>query len=354
MSRSRILSLMLCLGAALGFHLKAPRTVSSEWTWVTPPMTIDRAYPSMSGPRESELFVLDSASRELAWITAFRARSVQADEKTPDDQRYLCHTNLIFPAPSRHVQPLGEDKIFRLFTISQGQSELKMPEGFGIPLRLDTPLMVDSQVLNDGESPQGTVQVRQKAELTFVRQSELDKPLKPLFCRMTAILRELENYRGGLGEAPLVGGDGCGLVGAVTPAIPLRDGRQMVAHWTVPPGRREYRREVTRNLNLPYDTTLHMASLHVHSYCEWVELRDLTAETTLLHLRVQRDGSGRPAQVEDFRDAQGIPMYKSHRYEVVSVYNNDSDKTQDAMVNLFLFLHDKEFQPQAGPSSGPP
>ena len=88
--------------------------------------------------------------------------------------------------------------------------------------------------------------------------------------------------------------------------------------------------------------------MHVHPYCESVELRDLSTQSTLFKLRVHRNGaSPNPTAVEHFNDVKGLPMFKDHRYELVSVYNNDSEKTQDAMVNMFLFLHDKTFTTDA-------
>ena len=44
---------------------------------------------------------------------------------------------------------------------------------------------------------------------------------------------------------------------------------------------------------------------------------------------------------------EGLPLYKDHGYEMVSIYNNTSDKEQDAMAVMIFFLKDKTFDADA-------
>ena len=61
----------------------------------------------------------------------------------------MCHSNVDLDM-ARHRQIFGWQKFpsRRLFTLSEGQTEVKLPDGFGIPLRSDEPLSVTAQVLN--------------------------------------------------------------------------------------------------------------------------------------------------------------------------------------------------------------
>ena len=109
------------------------------------------------------------------------------------------------------------------------------------------------------------------------------------------------------------------------------------------PGREENHTLVTKLLALPYDTTLHYVAVHLHPFAESVELRDLTGGTTVYksHAR-QVPGRIGLAEVEFLSSAEGIPLYKDHQYEVVSVYDNTSGVDQDAMATMFLYLAAKD------------
>ena len=49
------------------------------------------------------------------------------------------------------------------------------------------------------------------------------------------------------------------------------------------------------------------------------------------------------AHVDSFSSVEGIPIYKDHEYELVSVYNNITDKNQDSMAVMNLYMLDKDF-----------
>ena len=48
--------------------------------------------------------------------------------------------------------------------------------------------------------------------------------------------------------------------------------------------------------------------------------------------------------VDFFSSKEGIPLYKDHDYEIVSVYNNTTEEDQDSMAVMYLYLLDKKFQ----------
>jgi hypothetical protein len=64
--------------------------------------------------------------------------------------------------------------------------------------------------------------------------------------------------------------------------------------------------------------------------------------------------------VDHFLSVAGLPLYKGHEYEVVSVYENTSGEEQDSMAVFNLYLRDKEFKkpdlsaPAAKPSRAAP
>ena len=122
----------------------------------------------------------------------------------------------------------------------------------------------------------------------------------------------------------------------------------MSGHWIVPPGRSEEHTNVTRWMNLPFDTRLHFAAIHVHPYAESLELRDLTTKKTVFKsiAHNRKNGIGLDA-VDNYSSIEGKPLYKSHSYELISVYNNPTSVNSDSMAVMLLFLDDKEFKKPA-------
>jgi len=78
---------------------------------------------------------------------------------------------------------------------------------------------------------------------------------------------------------------------------------------------------------------------------ESLELRDLTAGKSLF-LSKARASSGKIGidQVDYYSSPEGIPLYKDHEYELVSVYNNTSGEDQDSMAVFYMYLLDKEYK----------
>ena len=50
-----------------------------------------------------------------------------------------------------------------------------------------------------------------------------------------------------------------------------------------------------------------------------------------------------PSRVDRFFSVEGIPLYKAHTYELVSIYDNPTHENADSMASLFLGLDDPEF-----------
>jgi hypothetical protein len=99
-------------------------------------------------------------------------------------------------------------------------------------------------------------------------------------------------------------------------------------------------------LRLPYDTTLHYIAVHMHPFAESLELRDLTTDRSV-YLSKVRPTPGKIGidHVDHFSSAEGIPLYKDHEYELVSVYNNTTGVDQDSMAVMYMYVFDKEYKP---------
>ena len=325
---------------------------------------VDKKYRSMMGPYgQQDVLLEETEAPELLWITGYRAVMVGADGESPQPQEFMCHSNLDLD-PASHNRRFGSRIPIsgRLFTLSQGQFDIDLPEGFGIPLMSDESLRLTTQVLNLNHD-QIDLDVRHRVEVEFVRDRDLERPLKPLFSMAAYGLASLE------GEALLYGREPdakqAGAAAAETkddhgPSCLVRDnastheykdrlGRRFTGHWVVQPGREVNRTLVTDILSLPFDTTVHYIAVHLHPFAESLELKDLTTGETVFKSQVRLAEKGIGIEhVEYYSSAEGIPLFRSHEYEMVSVYDNTSQEPQDSMAVMYVYLLDTEFKGPPG------
>jgi hypothetical protein len=316
--------------------------------------TIDRIYKSMTGPMATLRFELQpDGGPELMWVTGFEATMMAPDGETEMSREFMCHSNLSTrqdPGTTYRL-PTALQARSRLFTLAQGQLSIHLPPGFGVPVLSNQTLQIAAQVLNHNIADHA-FDVRHRITIDFMRDRDLRRPLTPLIPRAVFGMKLIEGPDGYFAmrqdeiDAKLHG-EGCqvGVDAGTQYTSTFKDeyGRTFSGHWIVKPGREENRTLVTRFLDLPYDTTLHYVAVHLHPFAVSVELYDRTSGKTVYRsgARQMPDRVGLD-EVDSFSSAEGIPVYKDHQYEVVSVYDNTSGVDQDAMATMFLYLAAKD------------
>lgn len=321
--------------------------------------TIDRIYKSMQGPQSVDKTRLDDAvdSPELLWITGYRTAIVNPLNTQSLSQDFMCHSNLDMDV-STHRQLFRWQKNIstRLFTLSQGQSTITFPPGFGIPISSDEELSLATQVLNlNIEKPE--LKVRHKVSIDYVKDRDLAAPMKPLFMTAANGLVLVDGERGFYNvEVPdtALHGPGCMIGAGINGSRHLKDsfGRKFASHWIVKPGREVNKTLVTEWMNLPFDTTVHYIAAHLHPFSESLELRDLTSGETVFKTKVRASvGKIGIEEVDYFSSEQGIALYTDHQYELISVYNNTTDTDKDSMAVMYLYVLDKELMEKGMPDN---
>jgi hypothetical protein len=331
---------------------------------VSPIYEVDRIYKSMTGPWSNrEIRLLDSDTPELVWITGCHVEMVGPDGVTHMPEQFMCHTNLDFDGDwhndlFRSTKPLDG----RLFTLSQGQLHIEFPHGFGMPVMSSEVLDVSTQALNLNVRDR-TVQVRHKVHVDVVRDRDSAQPMKPLYERAVMGMVSLEGRElvfdqrdepiehashGGHGHGAHPPCKSCCVPGTMAAEGFVSSdslGHQFTTHWIVKPGREINRTRATTMMALPFDTTLHYIAVHMHPFAESLELRDATADRSLFKSNVQNlAGEIGLAHVDYFSSEEGIPVYKDHEYELVSVYNNTTEQNQDSMAVMYVYFLDQEYR----------
>jgi hypothetical protein len=326
-----------------------PAPVESQVIY-SDPFTIDTTWASMQGPyRVLKVQLTDSTSHELVWVVGYEAAIVDADSREPKSSEFMCHSNVDLDM-ARHRQIFGWQKYpsRRLFTLSEGQTEVRLPEGFGIPLRSDEPLSVTAQVLNHNYRG-APVRVRQRITVHYIRDRAIKKPLVPLYQRGINTLVQLDGPGGAYNavvdeHAAHQHGTAEGM-GADT--MPYRDkqGRTFAGHWVVKPGRETRRTPINGWLQMQEDMKVHYVSVHLHPFAESLNLLDATTGDTVLASKAEN----RPeriglARVDQIASRDGITLRKDHQYELVSEYNNTSGANRTAMAVMYMYIRDDEFR----------
>ena len=342
---------IIALACALAACDSAPGALPVESRVVySDAFTIDTTWASMQGPhRTMDVTLTDTTSHEIVWVVGYEAAIVDADSKEPKSSEFMCHSNVDLDM-ARHRQIFGWQKYpsRRLFTLSEGQTEVKLPDGFGIPLRSDEPLSVTAQVLNHNYRG-APIRVRQRITVHYIRDRQLKKPLIALYQRGINTLVRLDGPNGAYDSEVTDDAmhDHSAPEGMGADSVPYHDheGRTFAGHWVVKPGRDVRTTSINGWLDMQQDLTVHYVAVHLHPFAESLQLRDATTGETVLASKAEN----RPeriglARVEQIASPAGITLHKDHQYELVSAYNNTSGKDRTAMAVMYLYVEDTEFR----------
>lgn len=323
--------------------------------------TIDKKYRSMEGPSSVQKINLgDKRNPELLWITGIRTEMVNENGTTPQLAELMCHVNVDLD-PTFHQalfdlkRPVGS----RLITLSQGMLSAKVPPGYGFPIASNEPLLLFTQVLNLNIDNPKNMKVRHRVTIDYIRDRDANPPIKPLFNVGASGMVQLDNKLAlasmpSASDAAAAGGAHTGtscLIGARAPNGTASSadyvdpqGRKLTGHWIVPPGRQVNHSDVTWFMNLPFDTRMHYAAVHLHPFASELILRDTTAKKDIFRAKATNPMAGVGlTRVDRFTSVEGVPLYKSHKYEIVSIYDNPTKENVDSMASVFLGLDDPEF-----------
>ena len=324
-------------------------------TLMSDPYRLDKIYRSMEGPWSIQRGIHLGMAEEsrVQWVTGLETEVLDATGRKPISQEFFCHSNLTFAersgSPAKYNQEMGGKTHldWRLFTLVPGRLSIDLPQGFGVPIPADAPLDYVTMSLNLNERDH-VVNVQMRTTVHSIAGDQPGAPTKALFRRALYVLQPNGVSAKGpacMSKPGMHMGAGCGELTkvSVTESPSAKPGEGLMNHWVVPPGHHIYTTEITPQLNLPFDTTIHYATIHVHPFARGMELRDMTTGTTIFRLHSQ-DWPDRVgvAYVEEVKSTEGIPIQRDHRYELSAEYDNTTDADTDAMAILYLYFLEKD------------
>jgi cyclophilin family peptidyl-prolyl cis-trans isomerase len=344
--------------------------------FLSPVYTINKIYRSMEGPgSQDKVYLGDPKNPELLWIVDVKTEMVGEDGKTPQLPELMCHVNVDLDTQKHQALfNLHRPVAPRLITLSQGMLESKFPPGYGFPIASNEPLSLFTQVLNHNIEHPDNIKVRHRVTFSYVRDRDLVVPMKPLFNLGVSGLVQLDNNPNALAMMPTAATNSIAVDASKNAAVSTSsehsahgasclllprapnasgtgadytdpEGRKMTGHWVVPPGHQVNRSDITWFLGLPYDVAfLHYAAVHLHPFAKSLTIKDTTTGQTIFEADAQNPETGIGlTHVDTFTSLKGIPLYRNHKYELISVYDNPTNENRDSMASAFLALDDPEF-----------
>jgi len=365
---------------------------------LSPRYDLDQVYISMEGPRSNHPAIPVSTEyqadipqedelkkSETLWVTGLETVLIDADDDSQISPEFFCHSNLTFSpyqtTPEDHNRLFSSEKHMEwpLITLVPGKMAIHLPDGFGIPVKAASRLDYFTMALNQNPGlPARSIQMKTRVFSTKTPQKPLFRRALTIYQRHVApetvidpkllnLASHLSNHPGELcaescDELVLsrlpslfqdgVAGDGsldwhpgaacCVKTASLGGILPEKFGEDHTIHWIVPPGHHRYRCEVTEQLKLPFDTTAHYITGHLHPMGTSLRLVEMDSQETIVEITAQsRDDRLGVLKMSEIRSTPGIPIETGKRYELIADYHNTRETPIDAMAILYVYLLDE-------------
>ncbi len=291
--------------------------------------------------------------KQLIWAKGVKLIVLDENDKPLPTAEFICHFNVDVD-PRNTVFPEVHTGSSRLFTLTQGQTDFRFPEGYGVPLSSSEFLHLTFQAANRTTSEHR--RLKHLCTLDFIKDSDLKKPLKPLswYTPYVAVVLDKKSADDDLGtHGPncMVMSTGENAPNAVPGSI-VNDSkdRKMTGHWKVPPGVHPYTSPISEERDYGFaseDRIVHAVWTHVHPLCKQVSLMicDGVKKTPLwtVDIKTKTDHGLEIANIGDLYFKEGVLLPKGKHFEIDSVYDNVTKDTHDSMVSQGIFFEDHKF-----------
>lgn len=312
-------------------------------------------FVSMGGPADSDPIPAASCAarqRKLYWLRSLSLQVLDEKGNPLPTAEFICHFNLDVDLDYRNqVFPEGERcTVSRILTLTQGQTSVRFPDGYGVPVASDEQWTFTFQAANRTTDEHRLLRHRLTMEL--IEDKDLLEPIQPLAWVTPYLSVVVDKNSPAAREREKKEMPGClpTTVGLTAPnSVPGTNfdswcGQRRTGHWVVAPGRHTYQSGVPELRN-PEDRTLRLIWSHVHPLLESASLIDCKTRKPLF--QVTSSTRTKPGlEIENIAllsFPEGLTMARNTNYELQSIYNNTTGQGQDSMVTLGMFFDDTKF-----------
>lgn len=316
---------------------------------------------TISGNMQKPIGLKDTTSepRKLYWMKGFKLEVLDENGKVMPSAEFICHLNLDIDEKQRNeLFRDGERTSYsRLLTITQGQTEIKFPEGYAFPVASDEVWRISFQAAN--RTTDEHRRLRHRATFYFVKDADLVYPVTAMYVRVPSVGVVVDRNYAEAAEKSRKAHPSCETMsrGVNAPNSAMggvytdSKGRVVSGHWVVPPGRHEYVGLIDEQDSSfsKKDRTLRYGWVHVHPCCEETFIREChgASKQLLCSAKAETDTKGVGIELKRIgflEKPDGIKLRKGTSLEIGSIYNNTTSSALDAMITLGLFLDDVDFR----------
>lgn len=315
------------------------------------------ANPLRMGGQSASAPVKADQTRTLYWITGIKGEVLDEQGKPMPTAEFFCHYTVdLDPHLHNKLFPQAERCYYgRLFTLTQGQTEIQLPEGFGIPVASEEPLTMMFQAVN--RTTNAHRRVKHRFTYYLVKDSDLKQPLKAVHWQvpyMSTVVSDSSPEMDAIKTPDMPDcstGVVCAPIARINPGFVLSDakGRKRAGHWLVPPGLHTYKELLAENNQVFWDQPrrAHLVWSHLHPLCTEASLVRSDGSTRTKLFTVRAKTLTKPGlQVENIAlisSKDGILLPPGGSYEMEVTYNNTTGLTQDSMASFGILMADNKF-----------
>ena len=234
---------------------------------------------------------------EPIWVVSYGTEILREDGTQLPDY-FHCHTTfrrpfaqdwLAWSAAQKKIDVIPFKGLF-----SDGHTtEMRLPEGFGIPFSAGESVRLVPMFNNRFREP---LRASMRITLRYIRAADLDRSLTPLYSMIQSV--------------------------------------QYPHLYMVPPG--IDKREIA--FNIPFKGRLHAIASHIHPYGQSTELINDTRGESVWKSVGERGSNGQLVSMPVYSDVEGYEFEPDESYRLVVTYDNPTGREQDAMGGLFMYF----------------
>jgi len=296
------------------------------------------------------------SQREMYWLKGVRLDLLDENDKLLPTAEFFCHLNIDVDTAFRNVAfPEGERCVStRLFTLTQGQTEITFPQGYGVPVASDEKLRCIFQAAN--RTTYDHRRIKQRLTLYLIADKQLLKPLTALnwYTPFMAVVVDKNTQDAQSREemdcsmcAPT--SRGVTAPNAVNNAVESDVfGRKVSGHWVVPPGKSVWTEKI-RDYNFENKPRVaHLIWSHVHPLCTDFSLLRLDRNGKIENAftatcRTKTSPGVQIQHIDLFSSTEGLQLDANKPYELQIKYNNPTNDGLDSMATMGIFCEDNNF-----------
>ncbi len=325
-----------------------------------------RGAPSMMGSSSSPVLttkvqgLVDTSKqpRTLLWLKGVKLEVLDENDHVMPTAEFICHCNIdINPAFRNKAFPQGERcPIDRIITITQGQTEMTFPEGYGVPVASDEPWNIILQAAN--RTTDEHRRLKHRCTFYFIKDSDLVYPITALSWYAPWVyviidknspevaVKEKEDCPSCLGLSAGVNAPNNTSNGTFID----RKGRKMSGHWIIPPGTHSYCATINDEMEPGFASkprTVHAMWSHIHPLCTHLTLyqcKDNSRKKVIdVAARTENKHGLEIKNIDYWTSTKGIPLPAKVNYELEVTYKNNTKLPQDSMASSGMFFEDRAF-----------